>query len=105
MAKAPATEAQVGEMTDAEIAAMRKSMETKAKAAAESPHEVDQITGLTMVKATGLVPCKFNVSVPEVGANRGEILGLLPVTAAQLLKGGHVSLPIQPRAAPVVSAA
>jgi hypothetical protein len=99
MAKAPVAPIDVDKMSDAEIAAFKDQVTSDGLALSSAEHVVDEITGLTKVSKTGLVPCTFKVGVPELpGASKGETSGQLPMVAKKLLSGGHVTLPLEPKA-------
>lgn len=46
---------------------------------------LDAETGIAKVKATGLVPIFFLQSIPERGWFAGEVTGVLPINAKQII--------------------
>jgi len=51
----------------------------------------DEETGLMVNAESGLVPCTINVSEAGLGLRTGEVRGLSPKVAAQMIKLGTAS--------------
>lgn len=75
--------------TDTQIAEFRAAYEAEQNRKATDGDPVKWYrhpeTNLPVSKRTGLVPLEFLKSIPELSANKGDVKGILPKTAAILL--------------------